>query len=205
MPGAGSPTRRRERGTASSRSPIPRAPCPTRGGLDIAQLCATKDESGKVSAYKKGDAQSSDDSAEVLSTRCDVLVLAALGGVIADAQDAKALDCKAIVELANRPVLPAADDALADSGIEVVPDILANGGGVTVSHAEWVQGRQGIDWADEDVSDYLEDTIAEASENVREVMQECDTDMRTAAYAVALRRLCAAISAHGTRADFGKS
>ena len=125
--------------------------------------------------------------------------------VIADAEDAKALRCKAIVELANRPILPAADKALQDAGIEVVPDILANGGGVTISHAEWVQGRQGIDWNSDDVDDYLEDTIAEASENVREVMQECDTDMRTAAYAVALRRLCAAISAHGTRADFGKS
>jgi glutamate dehydrogenase (NADP+) len=68
-----------------------------------------------------------------------------------------------------------------------------------------VQGRQGIDWDPEDIDDYLEDRIADAADNVREVMQECDTDMRTAAYAVALRRLCSAISAHGTLADFGKS
>ncbi|MEL7680015.1 Glu/Leu/Phe/Val dehydrogenase [Citromicrobium bathyomarinum] len=174
-------------------------------GLDIEALAQVKEEQGKVTAYGGGDAQSSDDPEEVLATECDVLVFAALGGVIADADDAKALKCKAIVELANRPILPAADKALQDAGIEVVPDILANGGGVTISHAEWVQGRQGIDWNSDDVDDYLEDTIAEASENVREVMQECDTDMRTAAYAVALRRLCAAISAHGTRADFGKS
>lgn len=175
------------------------------GGLDIDALARVKDEQGKVTAYDGGDAQSSDRSDDVLSTECDVLVFAALGGVIAEAEDAKALKCKAIVELANRPILPAADKALADAGIEVVPDILANGGGVTISHAEWVQGRQGIDWADEDVADYLEDTIGRAAQNVREVMQTCDTDMRTAAYAVALRRLCAAISAHGTRADFGKS
>ena len=174
-------------------------------GLDIEALAQVKEERGKVTAYDGGDAQSSDDPEAVLSTQCDVLVFAALGGVIADADDAEALKCKAIVELANRPILPAADQALKDAGIEVVPDILANGGGVTISHAEWVQGRQGIDWNADDVDDYLEDTIAEASENVREVMQECDTDMRTAAYAVALRRLCAAISAHGTRADFGKS
>lgn len=174
-------------------------------GLDIDALSKVKDEQGKVTAYDGGDAHSSDDSTAVLSTQCDVLVFAALGGVISDADDAKALKCKAIVELANRPILPAADKALADAGIEVVPDILANGGGVTISHAEWVQGRQGIDWADEDVADYLEDTIGRAAQNVREVMQTCDTDMRTAAYAVALRRLCAAISAHGTRADFGKS
>ena len=174
-------------------------------GLDIDALAKVKDEKGKVTAFDGGNAKSSDDSGDVLATDCDVLVFAALGGVIADADDAKALNCKAIVELANRPILPAADDALTDAGIEVVPDILANGGGVTISHAEWVQGRQGIDWADEDVSDYLEDTINAAADKVREVMQECDTDMRTAAYTVALRRLCAAISAHGTRADFGKS
>ena len=174
-------------------------------GLDIDTLAKVKDEKGKVSAYDKGSAESSDDPDDVLATECDVLVFAALGGVIADADDAKALNCKAIVELANRPVLPAADSALADKGIEVVPDILANGGGVTISHAEWVQGRQGIDWDEEDVSDYLEDAMGDAADKVREVMQESDTDMRTAAYVVALRRLCAAISAHGTLADFGKS
>ena len=174
-------------------------------GLDIEALAQVKDEKGKVTAFDGGSAQSSDQSNDVLSTKCDVLVFAALGGVIAGEDDAKALNCKAIVELANRPVLPAADQALADAGIEVVPDILANGGGVTVSHAEWVQGRQGIDWAEEDVSDYLEEKMSDAARNVREVMQDYDTDMRTAAYAVALRRLCAAISAHGTRADFGKT
>ena len=177
-------------------------------GLDIDALSKAKDEAGKVTAYA-GDgedegAQTSDDPEAVLATECDVLVLAALGGVIADEDDAKALKCKAIVELANRPVLPAADAALADAGIEVVPDILANGGGVTISHAEWVQGRQGIDWSADDVDDYLEDAMADAADNVREVMQKHDTDMRTAAYAVALKRLCAAISAHGTRADFGQ-
>ena len=174
-------------------------------GLDIEALAKVKDDKGKVTAFDGGNAQSSESSEDVLSTQCDVLVLAALGGVIADAGDAKALECKAIVELANRPVLPAADEALAEAGIEVVPDILANGGGVTISHAEWVQGRQGIDWNPDDVDDYLDDTISTASDKVREVMQECDTDMRTAAYVVALRRLCGAISAHGTRADFGKS
>jgi len=180
-------------------------------GLDIDALSKAKDEAGKVTAYagtgdgESDSAQTSDDAEAVLTTECDVLVLAALGGVIADEDDAKALRCKAIVELANRPVLPAADKALADRGIEVVPDILANGGGVTISHAEWVQGRQGIDWSADDVDDYLEDAMADAADNVREVMQEYDTDMRTAAYAVALRRLCAAISAHGTRADFGQS
>lgn len=174
-------------------------------GLDIDALAKAKDEQGKVGAYDGGNAKASDDPEQVLSTKCDVLVFAALGGVIADAQDVEQLDCKAILELANRPILPAADDALEDAGIEVVPDILANGGGVTISHAEWVQGRQGIDWAEEDVADYLEETVGDAAQKVREVMQDRDTGMRAAAYIVALQRLCAAISAHGTRADFGKS
>ncbi len=172
-------------------------------GLDIDELVAVKNDKGKVTAYDGGEA--SDDPEKVLSTECDVLVLAALGGVIADEDDVKPLACRAIVEIANRPVLPAADTALADSGIEVVPDILANGGGVTVSHAEWVQGRQGIAWSADEVDDYLDSTVAAAADKVREVMQECDTDMRTAAYVVALKRLCAGITAHGTRADFGKS
>ena len=172
-------------------------------GIDIESLAEVKAQEGKVTAFE--DCEASDDPADILGTQCDVLVLAALGGVIADADDARQLNCKAIVEIANRPILPAADNALAEAGIEVVPDILANGGGVTISHAEWVQGRQGIDWDEEDVAEYLEDRMGDAADNVREVMQECDTDMRTAAYAVALRRLCAAISAHGTRADFGKS
>lgn len=174
-------------------------------GLDIDALSEVKADRGTVTAFDGGGARSSDTSKDVLSTQCDVLVLAALGGVIGDADDVNALRCTAIVELANRPVLPAADEALTDAGIEVVPDILANGGGVTISHAEWVQGRQGIDWADEDASDYLEAKMTAAAQNVREAMQEYDTDMRTAAYAVALRTLCAAISAHGTRADFGKA
>ena len=170
-------------------------------GLDIDKLVEAKADGGSVIDY--GGGETSEDGAAILEAKCDVLVLAALGGVIADKEDVGKLDCKAILEIANRPILPAADEALFEAGIEVVPDILANGGGVTISHAEWVQGRQGLDWEEDEVDDYLEDIMQNAAEQVRALMEDKDLDMRTAAYGVALARLCAAISATGTADDFG--
>ncbi len=169
-------------------------------GLDVEALVKAKSDGGSVTDY--GDGDTSDDGSAIIEAECDVLVLAALGGVIADADDAKKLSCKAIVEIANRPVLPAADEPLREAGIDVVPDILANGGGVTISHAEWVQGRTGLDWDAEEVDDYLEEKMESAAAEVRNLMDEQGLDMRTAAYGVALKRLCAAISATGTADDF---
>ncbi|WP_379546201.1 Glu/Leu/Phe/Val dehydrogenase [Qipengyuania sp. DSG2-2] len=169
-------------------------------GLDVEALVKAKKDGGSVTDY--GDGDTSDDGIAIIEAECDVLVLAALGGVIADADDVKKLSCKAIVEIANRPVLPAADEPLREAGIDVVPDILANGGGVTISHAEWVQGRTGLDWDAEEVDDYLEEKMESAAGEVRDLMDEQGLDMRTAAYGVALKRLCAAISATGTADDF---
>ena len=171
-------------------------------GLDVDGVIAAKEESGSVTDFEGEGVESDEDGGAILEQECDVLVLAALGGVIADAEDVKRLRCKAIVEIANRPILPEADEPLRDAGIDVVPDILANGGGVTISHAEWVQGRTGMDWDEEDVEEYLSDKMETAAGAVREMMQEHDLDMRTAAYGVALRRLCAAVSASGTADDF---
>ena len=110
------------------------------------------------------------DGDALLAHDCDILVPAALGGVLTK-ENADDVRAKIIVEGANGPVTANADKILDDKGTFVVPDILANGGGVTVSHAEWVQGRQGIDWDEEEVTDYLEQKISDAAENVREVMQ----------------------------------
>ena len=169
-------------------------------GLGIDALVEAKEDGGSVTDYEGGE--TSDDGDAIIETQCDVLVLAALGGVIADKDDVRRLACKAIVEIANRPILPAADEPLREAGIDVVPDILANGGGVTISHAEWVQGRQGLDWEAEEVDDYLEEKIEDAAEKVRDLMEKEGIDMRTAAYGAALRRLCAAIGATGTAEDF---
>ena len=172
-------------------------------GLELDAIVAAKKNGGSVADISGEGVETSRDGDTIIGTQCDVLVLAALGGVIADAEDVSALNCAAILEIANRPVLPAADEPLRKAGIDVVPDILANGGGVTVSHAEWVQGRQGLAWEADEVDEYLESCMHAASEAVLDLMAEQGMDMRTAAYGVALRRLCAAISATGTAADFG--
>lgn len=171
-------------------------------GLDVEALGETKQREGSVTAFDRDGAETDEDGSAIFAQECDVLVLAALGGVIADKGDVDRLACKAVVEIANRPILPAADAPLRAAGIEVVPDILANGGGVTVSHAEWVQGRQGLAWDADGVEGYLETTMQQAAGKVRDTMKEAGCDMRTAAYAVAMRRLCAALSARGTIDDF---
>ncbi|GAA4041076.1 Glu/Leu/Phe/Val family dehydrogenase [Parerythrobacter jejuensis] len=173
-------------------------------GLDIDALIEAKEKEGSVTSFSGDGVETSDDGAAIIEQDCDVLVLAALGGVIGDADDVEKLACKAIVEIANRPILPEADEPLRDAGIDVVPDILANGGGVTISHAEWVQGRTGLGWKDDEVADYLEDKMQDAAQAVRDLMDQSGLDMRTAAYGVALKRICAAVSAAGTVEEFGK-
>ncbi|MCP9222841.1 Glu/Leu/Phe/Val dehydrogenase [Erythrobacter sp. LQ02-29] len=173
-----------------------------KGGLPIDRLSQVKEEKGEVSALTGEGISSLKDGAKIVEQECDVLVLAALGGVIGGPEDVEKLGCKAIVEIANRPILPAADDALRQAGIEVVPDILANGGGVVVSHAEWVQGRQGRPWKEHEVETYLEDHISDAADRVRRLMDSHGLDMRTAAHGCALQRLCAGISASGLAKDY---
>ncbi|MDX1683249.1 MAG: glutamate dehydrogenase, partial [Phycisphaeraceae bacterium] len=107
-----------------------------------------------------------------------------------------------IVECANGPVAADADEALRDKGVTIVPDILANAGGVTVSYFEWIQNRQGDYWDKSTVHDRLEQQMNNAFDAVRQLADEHDIDLRTAAYAVALNRVGAAIEAQGTRAYF---
>jgi glutamate dehydrogenase (NADP+) len=168
-------------------------------GLDVDALAALKADGGQVTDFGGGE----DAGEAILSADCDVLALAALGGVVT-ANNAGDLACRAVLEIANIPVLPEADEALRDAGIEVVPDILANGGGVTVSHAEWVQNRQGLAWSGERVADYLEDRMTAAAKLTLAAAKDKDIDMRTAAYGAAMQRICTAISAAGTAEDFAR-
>ncbi|MGB7405568.1 MAG: Glu/Leu/Phe/Val dehydrogenase, partial [Pacificimonas sp.] len=167
-------------------------------GLDIDALIDAKNDGGSVTDLDGAD---TGDSEDILTVQCDVLALAALGGVVTP-DNADSLNCSVILEIANGPVEPSADQKLRDAGIEVVPDILANAGGVTVSHAEWVQGRQGTAWDEDRVADYLKAKLETAAAKVRDMMAEHDIDMRTAAYGVAMVRVCEAISARGTADDF---
>ena len=162
-------------------------------GLDLEGLARHKDDAGSVAGFARDL-----DPDDLLTLDCDLLVPAALGGVI-DACVAKELRCRAILEIANGPVTPDADDVLAERGIEVVPDILANAGGVIVSYHEWVQGKTGDYWPADAVRERLEVRLVAATEAVVERAERHDTGLRQGAYLLALERLCAAISATGTQ------
>lgn len=161
-------------------------------GLDIQALAEHKDEHGSVTGFADDH-----DTEEFLTWECDLLVPAALGGVITE-DNAGDIKAKAILEVANGPITASADDILAENEVEVVPDILANAGGVTVSYLEWVQNRSGDYWSLETVRDRMEERMTRESTAVRKLASEKDLSLRQAAYVHALKRLCHTIDATGT-------
>jgi glutamate dehydrogenase (NAD(P)+) len=128
---------------------------------------------------------------EILEQPCDILVPAAVEHQIT-AENADALDCRLVVEAANGPTTPAADEILARRGIPVVPDVLANGGGVTVSYFEWVQDQQKYFWDSAEVAQRLDRQMATALTRVIEHAGRLDVDWRTAAQSVAIERVAEA-------------
>ncbi|MGF1475464.1 MAG: Glu/Leu/Phe/Val dehydrogenase [Geminicoccaceae bacterium] len=165
-------------------------------GVDVEGLIAHKADTGGVKDGPGEGEVSTRDPDHVLEIDCDVLVPAALGGQF-DAERAKAVKARAIVELANGPSLPEADPVFKDRGIEVVPDVLANAGGVTASYLEWMQNRQRTTFARERVRDELKTRLENAAQEVIDLAASDNLSMREAAYGVALKRLCAAIAARG--------
>ena len=140
---------------------------------------------------------------ELLELDVDILIPAALEGVITKS-NAAAIKAKYIVEVANGPILSDADPMIEANGIEVVPDVLANAGGVTVSYFEWVQNQQGFSWTLEEVHTRLQAIMSESFSKVWELAEERQLSLRSAAYAVAIRRIGEALEAHGTRDYFSK-
>jgi glutamate dehydrogenase (NAD(P)+) len=140
-----------------------------------------------------GDVISND---RLLSMPCEVLIPAALGGVITR-EIAATLDCKLVVEGANGPTTPDGDAALLARGITVLPDIFANAGGVTVSYFEWVQNIQQFYWDEPRVRSELERIMRAAFTEISQVVQARKTDWRTAAFAVALERVARATALRG--------
>jgi glutamate dehydrogenase/leucine dehydrogenase len=126
---------------------------------------------------------------EVLEAPCDILVPAALECQVTN-ENADKLDTKLIVEAANGPTTPEADTILAERGIPVVPDILANSGGVTVSYYEWAQGVQRESWSAGDVADRLETAMHDATKRV--LAADGMGDWRTAALSIAVERVAQA-------------
>ena len=154
-------------------------------GLDIPALVDWTAEHGGVKGFSAGEAF---DSTEIITWDADVLVPAALEDAIHkdNAADVKA---KIIVEGANGPTTPEADQILNERRILIVPDILANAGGVTVSYFEWAQNIQQFRWDEEKVNLELDKRMSNAYRSVREVANERDIDMRTAAFVLAIQRV----------------
>ena len=118
----------------------------------------------------------------------EVLIPAALGGVIT-ADNVDQIKAKVIVEAANGPIYPIADKILAERGVTVLPDILANAGGVTVSYFEWVQNRQHYRWTLDRVRQELDHTMTQAFEDVWQMAQQANVSLRTAAYIIGINRV----------------
>jgi glutamate dehydrogenase (NAD(P)+) len=128
---------------------------------------------------------------EVLETPCDVLIPAAIERQITS-ENADRLDCKLIVEAANGPTTPEAERMLDERGIKIIPDILANAGGVTVSYFEWVQDQQKYTWEVAQIKDRLRMQLRTATTRVADAADEMGLDWRTAAMTVAVKRVAAA-------------
>ena len=155
-------------------------------GLDTRAVKDHKIETGAVSGY--GDTESITNE-ELLTLDVDLLVPAALENAV-DADLATDLEADVVVEAANGPLTPGADDVLTERGTWVVPDVFANAGGVTVSYFEWVQNRQRFHWTESRVNEELERVITEAFDGIVEAYEsEGLPNLRTAAYVVALRRV----------------
>jgi glutamate dehydrogenase/leucine dehydrogenase len=133
---------------------------------------------------------------DVLTVDCDILLPAALENAIT-LENVDNVKARIIAELANGPTTPGADRVLAENGVLLIPDILANAGGVTVSYYEWVQDQYSFFWSEKQINETLEQTICKAFKDVHETAQRYDTDMRTGAYILAVDRVAEATSVRG--------
>ena len=163
------------------------------GGLDIAALSTHVKTAGGVAGFPLGDEI---DAGDVLAVECELLVPAALGGVIGP-EVAERIAAPVVVEAANGPTLPDGDAVLDRRGVVVVPDILANAGGVTASYFEWAQARQGYPWSEEMLSERHHGVMSGAFADVWAASRRWDVSLRRAAYALALERVAAAMEARG--------
>lgn len=162
-------------------------------GMNPLALAEFKDKTRTVKGFPGSEETTTLDP---ITVDCDILIPAALEGQITgnNVNDVKA---KLVVEEANGPTTPEADRILHERGVKVIPDVLANAGGVTVSYFEWVQNRMGYYWSDEEVDEKLKQAMTKAFQNVNQTAQQHQIDMRTAAYVTAVGKIVDAMQALG--------
>jgi len=175
------------------------AACDSRGavysesGIDVAEALRHKDQTKSLVGLKGAKEMNSED---IMGVDCDILLPSALENAITLNNVGK-VKAKIIAELANGPTTPGADRVLEDQGVLLVPDILANAGGVTVSYYEWVQDQYSFFWSEKQINDTLEQTICTAFNSVHETAKRYNTDFRTGAYILAVGRVVEATSVRG--------
>jgi len=162
-------------------------------GIDIQAAIAHKREAGALAGFKGADPITNDDLVLLPS---DVFAPCALEQVITE-ENADKVQAKIVCEGANGPVTPAADEILEAKDVLVLPDILANGGGVVVSYFEWVQGLQEYFWTEAEVNEKLDDIVSNAFEETWATRERRGTSMRVAAYGLAVQRVAEATVTRG--------
>ena len=162
-------------------------------GLDIRGVQEHKRESGQVGGFPGADSVSNE---ELLELDCDVLIPAALGNQITEA-NADRIKARIVAEGANGPTTPGADRIIGERDIFLLPDILANAGGVTVSYFEWVQGLMQFFWSEEEVNEQLYRIMGQAFQDVLQVALAEKVYMRTAAQILAVKRVAQADKVRG--------
>jgi glutamate dehydrogenase (NAD(P)+) len=162
-------------------------------GIDVDAAGQYYKQNGQLTDFRGGDAMSNE---ELLTCECDVLVPAAMENTV-DEKVAPHIRARVVCEAANGPTTPGADEILRDNGITVLPDILANAGGVTVSYFEWVQGLDNYFWDLKRVQDELQKVMEKAFDAVNAKADEADCDYRTAAYTIAVSRVADACRLKG--------
>lgn len=167
-----------------------------RNGIDIPNLLNHVKHNRGVKGYNGGDAI---DPSSILVEDCDILIPAALGGVI-NRDNAKDIKAKFIIEAANHPTDPEADEILAKKGVIVLPDIYANSGGVTVSYFEWVQNIQGFMWDEDKVNAELRTYMTNGFKDVKEMCKTHNCDLRMGAFTLGVNRVARATVLRGWEA-----
>ena len=162
-------------------------------GLDVRSLLAYKGEHETLVGFPQAEHVTNQ---ELLELPCDILIPAALENQL-NADNARRVQAKIIVEAANGPTSPEADQVLIDRGIFLLPDILANAGGVTVSYFEWVQDLQSFFWSEAETNTRLLQIMTRAFQDVYHIAQDRKIDMRTAAYILAVGRVAEATRVRG--------